>query len=213
MGARPTELPDREVLVALLDAAARLDAPPEQIAEATRAIDAIFERYQARILTLCKRAVRDPQKAEELAQDTFLTAYQKLGDYAGEGSFYSWLYGIARHKCSNARARCADLLSDDGVLDALDGSRDAFGALRHNERLAVLQAASVAVLDPVEQEAVYLRYERGVSQDAITEMLDLSDSSGARGLLQRCRRKLRRELRRRLQALGHTSSFFRDSQA
>ncbi|MEZ4316675.1 MAG: sigma-70 family RNA polymerase sigma factor [Myxococcota bacterium] len=208
-----SELPDRESLVALLNAGARLGATEAELAAAQQAVDALFERYQTKVYQVCLRTVRDPEKAAELAQDTFLTAYQKLGDYSGQGSFYSWLYGIARNKCANERVRCSELLSGDGMLDETDGSRDAFQSLRSNERLALLQAASVAVLDPVEQEAVYLRYERGVSQDDITEILGLTDASGGRGLLQRCRRKLRRELRRRLEELGHTSSFFRDSSA
>ena len=59
-----------------------------------------------------------------------------------------------------------------------------------------------------EQEAVYLRYVEGMPQDAITEMLGL-EGSGARGLLQRCRRKLGRELRDQLEQMGHGTSFIR----
>lgn len=46
-------------------------------------------------------------------------------------------------------------------------------------------------LDAQEQEAVWLRCIEGLPVDEITRMLDLGTASGARGLLQRARRKLR----------------------
>ena len=84
-------------------------------------------------------------------------------------------------------------------------------SLRAGERAEVIRAAAVAVLDEVEQEAVYLRYAEGMGQEQITEILGLTNATGARGVLQRCRRKLTRELRRRLAELGHGPSFFTDS--
>jgi RNA polymerase sigma factor (sigma-70 family) len=83
--------------------------------------------------------------------------------------------------------------------------------LRERERRELLRVAAAAVLDPREQEAVQLRYVDGLSQDSITALLGL-EGSGARGLLQRCRRKLGQELRRRLDAMGHGPSFVRKTQ-
>ena len=61
------------------------------------------------------------------------------------------------------------------------------------------------------QEAVALRYVEHLPVDEITSLLGLTDKSGARGVLQRCKRKLKRELSRRLAELGHGTSFVRGS--
>lgn len=206
-----TDPTDREALVALLDAASRVDAPVETVARARAAVDAQFAAAQGRIHALCRRYVGDPEAAGELAQETFLTAYQRIGEYEGTGSFYAWLYGIARFKCLRALVKQREALTEDGVLDPADPAIGVFQALREAERLEVLRAAAAAVLDPVEQEAVHLRYGLGLGQDRITEILGLTGATGGRGVLQRCRRKLGRELERRLRDLGHGASFFAES--
>ena len=42
--------------------------------------------------------VHDPYIAEDLVQDTLLTAISKIGEYKGESSVKTWLFGILRHK-------------------------------------------------------------------------------------------------------------------
>jgi len=39
--------------------------------------------------------LRDVQDAEDLLQETFLTAFKKLGGFKGESTFYTWIYRIA----------------------------------------------------------------------------------------------------------------------
>lgn len=177
-------------------------------------VDALFASVQDRAYYVCHRWVRDPQRARELAQETMLIAWQKIPELRGDTPFQAWIYGIARNLSRRAAARRRDLLSHDGVLDGTDASPPVLRQMRRQEREALLVEASAAVLDPLEQEAVYLRYVEQLPQDTITEVLGLTgpgQESGARGILQRCRRKLGRELRRRLDELGHGSSFFASS--
>ena len=42
--------------------------------------------------------VKVREEAEEVAQDTFIKAYESLSDYRGEAKFSSWLYSIAYRK-------------------------------------------------------------------------------------------------------------------
>ena len=172
-------------------------------------LDGLFADQQTRIFRLCLRMVGDPEQAQELTQDAMLTAYRSLPKYRGDSSFPTWLYGIARNLCLNAIRRHGELLSHDGVIEVDDPGLGALTRLRQQEREALVVAAAQAVLDPLEQEAVFLRYVEGMPQDRISVVLDIQDKSGARGVLQRCRRKLQRELRERLSQLGHGSSFIR----
>ena len=174
-------------------------------------LDALFRDHEQAIQRVCRRIVPDPARAEELAQEALLTAWKRLPDYDGDrAKFSTWLVGIARYHCYNAVRRKSELLSEDGVIDPADvDTMEALSALQRAEREALLRRAS-ATLDAVEQEAVYLRYVEGLGQAEITRVLDLKSSSGARGMLQSCRRKLARVLRKELEAMGHTSSFIRE---
>jgi RNA polymerase sigma-70 factor (ECF subfamily) len=61
----------------------------------TRAFEAVYRRLVGRIYGLCLRMSRDPQKAEELTQDVFVRAWERLGSFRGESKFSTWLHRLA----------------------------------------------------------------------------------------------------------------------
>ncbi|MFT7518268.1 MAG: RNA polymerase sigma-70 factor (ECF subfamily) [Kiritimatiellia bacterium] len=174
-------------------------------------VDALFAAHQDRVYALCLRFTGNQEFALDLAQESMLRAYQKLPTFRGDSRFSTWLLSITRYECLNALRKRRDLLTEDGVVEATDGSKSALAHLRTTEREQLLRDAAATVLDPLEQEAVYLRYTEHVPLDQIERMLNLDSASGARGVLQRCKRKLKREVYRRLVDLGHGSSFLRGS--
>jgi len=175
------------------------------------AVGDLIEQHQGPIFALCLRIVGDRERAAELAQEALLTGWRRLPEFHNsDASLGTWLHAIARNLCYNAVRKKRELLTIDGVVQATDlQTLDVLAGLRRQEREALLQAAG-ADLAPVEQEAIYLRYVEGVPLERITEILELEGRTGARGLLQRCRRKLGRGLRARLAEMGHTSSFIHE---
>jgi RNA polymerase sigma-70 factor (ECF subfamily) len=63
--------------------------------------NAIVEMYQGQVYAVALRMVRDAAMAEDLAQETFISAYRNLNQYRG-GSFKSWLFRIARNATLDA---------------------------------------------------------------------------------------------------------------
>jgi len=61
----------------------------------------LVEKYQKSIHTIVWRKIGDFQHAEEITQDTFLRAYQKLSTLKKPGQFLRWLYVIANRLCLN----------------------------------------------------------------------------------------------------------------
>jgi RNA polymerase sigma-70 factor (ECF subfamily) len=198
-----------EQVVARMAGAVRTGASPMELQRAADDVNALFAAHYERIYALCLRLMRDPERAREMTQEALLAAYQNLPRFRGDAKFSTWLFRIARNKCFRALRARRELLAEDGVIDPTDPSVTVLTRLRREEKEELLRQASVAVLEPLEQEAVYLRYTERLSIDRITALLDLQTASGSRGLLQRCRRKLGRELRRRLEEMGHGSSFIR----
>ncbi len=181
---------------------------PREHAQLQRDVDALFAEHEARVYAQCYRRMRDEQRARELAQDVLLIAFQKLDEYEGRGKFSTWLYGIARNVCMRAVERRQDLLAEDGLIEPADPARSVLRHLLAHERERVVTDA-MSALSPQEQDAVYLRYVQDLPYEEIDRVMKLDTSSGARGLLQRCARHLKRELPQRIQALGHGSSFVR----
>ena len=63
------------------------------------AFTTLGKKYQKSVHALAWRKVDDFHTAEELTQDTFLKAYQKLGTLKNPNQFAGWLYVIANRLC------------------------------------------------------------------------------------------------------------------
>ncbi len=61
----------------------------------TGAFEALYRRLVGRIYALCLRMARDGQRAEELTQDVFVRAWERLGSFRGEAKFTTWLHRLA----------------------------------------------------------------------------------------------------------------------
>ena len=65
------------------------------------AFDILVEKYQKSVHAFAWRKVGDFHYAEEITQDTFLRAYQKLSTLRNPSQFLGWLYVIANRLCLN----------------------------------------------------------------------------------------------------------------
>ena len=61
------------------------------------AFETLANRYEQRVYSLALRTLRQEQDAEDVTQQTFLSAMQNLGGFRGEASFSTWLLRIASH--------------------------------------------------------------------------------------------------------------------
>lgn len=66
------------------------------------AFSVLVERYHQAIFNLSVRYVRDSCWAEDIVQDSFLKAFEKLSTFQFRSAFKSWLYRIAINTAKNA---------------------------------------------------------------------------------------------------------------
>src|SRR5215472_2674158 len=78
------------------------------------AFERLVIRYQKPVFHVALRLLRTRQDALDVAQTTFLKAFEHLGDYDPAFRFYSWIYRIAINESLNALA----LRKPRGDLDA-----------------------------------------------------------------------------------------------
>lgn len=70
------------------------------------AFDELAQRHAQKIFALVFRMVRGRKEvAEDLAQETFLSAFQSLSKFRGESAFSTWLHRIAVNKTLNFLAK------------------------------------------------------------------------------------------------------------
>ncbi len=71
--------------------------PPRATAAQTdvTAFEQVYRENVGRVYALCLRLTADPARAEELTQDVFVKAWQKLDSFRGQSALSSWLHRIA----------------------------------------------------------------------------------------------------------------------
>ena len=67
------------------------------------AFERLYRQHVNRVFSLCARMVTDRARAEELTQDVFVRAWEKLHLFRGESSFGTWLHRLTVNVVLNAR--------------------------------------------------------------------------------------------------------------
>jgi RNA polymerase sigma-70 factor (ECF subfamily) len=62
------------------------------------AFEGLVERHRDQVYGVALRILRSPADAAEIAQETFLSAYQHLAEFRGEAAFGSWVHRIAANQ-------------------------------------------------------------------------------------------------------------------
>src|SRR5216110_747009 len=68
-----------------------------------QAFERLYRRHVNRVFSLCARMVGDRVRAEELTQDVFVRAWEKLHLFRGDSSFATWLHRLAVNVVLNDR--------------------------------------------------------------------------------------------------------------
>ena len=148
----------------------------------------LVDAYAKPIFNLAFRMTGSRQDADDLAQETFLRAFEQLPRFDPERSFYTWIYTISlnlirNHLKKTNRRRRADFLHGETATGAVDsngrsavphGSGD--GGELHKEREEGLERC-LRELSPDLRELLVLRFYQGFSFDVIAEITGRSQSA------------------------------------
>ena len=119
----------------------------------------LYDRHGPRVFQLLRRLTGSASSAEDLTQETFLTAWKTLGRWEGHGAFSTWLCGIAlNHSRTHRRSqKDADLLDETVEPAALDA--DPLLHLTRREAERVLEEAISSLPDTCREAFVLVRVE------------------------------------------------------
>lgn len=185
------ELTDEELVARYRDDA--------NLQERELCIDELFRRNYARVGRWCLRFASNRESAADLAQEVFARAYQHLSSFQGQSKFSSWLFTIARNHCLNAiraNSREATELKADVEEDFLgeipDDREQPDAELDRQATAKQVAQLLTSALDETERAVFTLHYGEELSLDAITRMLALENTSGAKAYIVSAKRKLSR---------------------
>jgi RNA polymerase sigma-70 factor, ECF subfamily len=156
------------------------------------AFEELYRRNVGRVFALCMRLAGDAALAEELAQDVFVRAWERLGTFRGDSAFSSWLHpltvNVALSERRARRRRTARVMTTDD-LTPFEKPKRAPGpeaGLDLEKALATLPpgARSVFVLHDVE----------GYRHQEIADLTGVAEGT-SKAQLHRARRMLREALR------------------
>lgn len=112
-----------------------------------QAFGALVAKYQDRIYNLVLRMCGSHADAEEIAQETFLKALERISQFRGQSQFYTWLFRIAANLAISKRRRGGRVRfhSLGGAGDDYEGSQaDALTAAMAKRRSAAPDAAAIS---------------------------------------------------------------------
>lgn len=188
-----TELTDQEVIARALEGR-------------EAAYRELIGRYERPVFSLIYRLVRDRERAEDLAQDTFIKVLNHLERYDPTYKFSSWIFKIA-HNTALDQLRKKELatLSLDGsphatdaeevdatVLTAIasDETPEDYAA---NRELGTVLERAIATLRPEYRTAIILWHVEGRPYDEIAEIMGVPLGT-VKTYIHRARGELRQKL-------------------
>lgn len=160
----------------------------------------LVSRYRDSVYLWCFRYTGDVERALDLSQDVLTSVWERMGTFEGRAKFSSWLYAVTRNRCIDASRHVSYLLDEDAVEAAQDRAPLPDAALYEEQDEQWLLQTIRTELEPDEQQAIWLRCVERMGLDDVTRIMKLENTSGARTVLQRARKKLRGALERRKEA-------------
>src|SRR5882672_6727093 len=158
------------------------------------AFESLYRQHANRVFSLCARMVNDRTRAEELTQDVFVRAWEKLHLFRGESAFGTWLHRLTVNVVLNDRkteGRQRSRFEDDEEGSGVDvlPSRPASPGDRMDLEWAINKLPKGA------KRVFTLHDVEGYKHEEIAEMLGVT-TGATKAQLHRARMLLREALNR-----------------
>jgi len=156
----------------------------------------LVDNYKDMVFTLALKIVRNREDAEEVAQDSFVKAFQKLQTFKGESKFSTWLYTIVyRTAITKIRKKIVETTDvNEYVIDnhSIGFSISQLDLLKSEEQKKYVKMA-IDVLPELDALLITLFYINENTFDEIIEITGLT-MANVKVRLFRARKKIYNEL-------------------
>jgi len=152
----------------------------------------LVDRYQRRLWWMCLRLLGDPDEADEVVQEAFVRAWERLDEFDPAQRFYPWVFTIARNRCLNAirRRRTWGFVSLSGDDPPPLAAREAAGEGVEDRELGGALEECLETLTDDQREVFDLRHGEGFRYAEIARVLEITHGT-VMSRLHRAREKMR----------------------
>jgi RNA polymerase sigma-70 factor (ECF subfamily) len=196
--ARPERADDRSPVSSstqALDRDARRREDDDLVERARRgemeAFEALYKRHSSAIFGLTLRMLQNRADAEDMLQEIFLQAYDRLPSFEGRSAFGTWLYRLSVNRClDHLRSRGA---KEQSRTDPLDTDFPGHVAAPGLSGLELERA--IGDLPPSSRAAFLLHHVAGFDHKEVGEMMGIAVGT-SKSLVHRARTRLKEALLR-----------------
>lgn len=136
-----------------------------------QAFGELVSLYRQGVINVVYRICGDEALAEDIAQEAFIRAWQKLPSYQPKASFRSWVYRIATNAVLDELRRQKETINVDG-LQVADPAQSIEERLIDRQEVERVQAA-ILDLPEASRAVLVLREFEGLSYQEIADALDI----------------------------------------
>ncbi len=140
------------------------------------AFSQIVERYQKRIYFSARKMVHgDHDQADEIAQETFVKAYQALAGFRGESKLYTWLYriminGVIQH---SRKSKVRQFVGLENIHELAEEGAESDGELLRSETTSLIESA-IETLPSKQQRVFMMRFYDELPYEDIASIVGTS---------------------------------------
>lgn len=155
----------------------------QAMANSSKAFETLVKKYKKSVYYLILKMVVDSNDAEDLTQDSFAKAFNRLNLYSEKYAFSTWLFRIATNNCIDhlrkhklkTTSLYSDSENDEGMhltFDVKDSSLNPNEQMLKKQRHEMLKKV-LKELPPKYQELIDLRYFKELSYEEIADLLHI----------------------------------------
>lgn len=137
------------------------------------AFERLYDAMGAVVFGLARRVIRDPERAEDVAQEVFLEVWRKAPTFdRAKGTAKTWILTITHRRAVDAVRRVETSRKYEAQVVADDVDPDAPGeALMQREEHGAVRDCLKALTD-LQQESIQLAYYQGYTYNQVATLLD-----------------------------------------
>jgi RNA polymerase sigma-70 factor (ECF subfamily) len=149
----------------------------------------LYKRYHEKVRDKCHSFVKNRALAEELAENIFIRAFQKLPSFKQLSSFSTWLYSITYNHCidylrEKKKLHYPDWNRENEMPEIIDETEENIQDINYDNLRIILE-----LVHPEEKALLLMKYQDELSMKQISAALRISEDA-AKMRLKRARTRV-----------------------
>ncbi|MEG0308318.1 MAG: sigma-70 family RNA polymerase sigma factor [Clostridium sp.] len=143
-----------------------------------KSFELIVQKYQLNIFRFVYAMIKQKEASEDIAQEVFITVYNKLNMYNSKFSFYNWILQIAKNKTIDYTRKYRKIYESD-IDEVYNISSSDMSPEESAEYVEVKTKVNeyISTLDEIDKQILGLRYSQEMTFGDIGQILGVTETT------------------------------------